>query len=86
MHGRPVMVHSVGRGVTSGPGATDESVIFNSAIHDLDVVPWLLGSPVAEVSWHAPKTPSSMGGGLRVPFFLLLRTADGALSTATRLI
>ncbi|QIK63482.1 Gfo/Idh/MocA family oxidoreductase [Leucobacter viscericola] len=80
-HGRPVMVHSVGRGVTTGPGATDETVIFNSAIHDFDIVPWLLGSAVTEVSWHAPETPSSTGGGLRDPFFLLLRTADGALST-----
>lgn len=80
-HGRPVMVRSVGRGVSSGPGATDESVIFNSAIHDLDLVPWLLDSPVTEVSWHAPAAPSATGGGLRDPFLLLLRTADGALST-----
>ncbi|MGJ0203300.1 Gfo/Idh/MocA family oxidoreductase [Leucobacter sp. gxy201] len=80
-HGRPVMVHSIGRGVTSGPGATDETVIFNSAIHDLDLVPWLLDSPVTEVSWHAPSTPSSTAGVLRDPFLLLLRTADGALST-----
>lgn len=80
-HGRPVMVHSVGRGITTGPGATDETVIFNSAIHDLDIVPWLLGAPVTEVSWHAPEVPSSTGGGLRDPFFLLLRTADGSLST-----
>ncbi|MFV0435418.1 MAG: Gfo/Idh/MocA family protein [Leucobacter sp.] len=100
-HGRPVMVHSIGRGVTTGPGATDESVIFNAAIHDLDLVPWLLESPVTEVSWHAPAgrrrgleeserltgaataaaPEQSTGGGLRDPFFLLLRTADGALST-----
>lgn len=80
-HGRPVMVRSVGRGVTSGPGATDESVVFNSAIHDLDLVPWLLDAPVTEVSWHAPDAPSSTGGGLSDPFLLLLRTADGALST-----
>ena len=80
-HGRPVMVHSVGRGITTGPGATDETVIFNSAIHDLDIVPWLLGAPVTAVSWHAPETPSSTGGGLRDPFILLLRTADGSLST-----
>ena len=81
VHGRPIMVHSVGRGVTTGPGATDESVIFNSAIHDLDIVPWLLGSPITEVSWHAPGSPSAVSGGLREPFLLLLRTADGALST-----
>lgn len=80
-HGRPVMVHSIGRGTATGPGATDETVIFNSAIHDLDIVPWLLGSPVVEVLWHAPETPSSTGNGLREPFLLLLRTADGALST-----
>ena len=52
-HGRPLMIHSVGRGVSSGPGATNESVIFNSAIHDLDLIPWLLDAPVTEVSWHA---------------------------------
>ena len=80
-HGRPVMVHSIGRGVASGPGATDESVVFNSAIHDLDLVPWLLDAPVTEVSWHSPATPSTTAGGLRDPFLLLLRTADGALST-----
>lgn len=80
-HGRPVMVHSVGRGVTTGPGATDETVIFNSAIHDIDVVPWLLGSEVTEVSWHAPAVPSATSDGLSEPFLLLLRTADGALST-----
>ena len=43
-HGRPVMVHSVGRGITTGPGATDETVIFNSAIHDLDIVPVAVGA------------------------------------------
>lgn len=80
-HGRPVMVHSIGRGVTTGPGATNETVIYNSAIHDIDVVPWLLGAPVTSVSWHAPETPSGQNGELSEPFLLLLRTADGALST-----
>ncbi len=98
-HGRPVMVHSIGRGVASGPGATDESVVFNSAIHDLDLVPWLLDAPVTEVSWHSgePREREAFEGStgaataalearnastaLRDPFLLLLRTADGALST-----
>ena len=61
-HGRPVMVHSIGRGVTTGPGATNETVIYNSAIHDIDVVPWLLGAPVTSVSWHSPETPSGQNG------------------------
>lgn len=41
----------------------------------------LLDSSITAVSWHAPEVPSSTGGGLRDPFFLLLHTADGALST-----
>ncbi|MGI3783209.1 MAG: Gfo/Idh/MocA family protein [Janthinobacterium lividum] len=56
--GDPVTVHSTGRGVSSGPGATSESSVTNSAVHDLDIVSWLLGSPVEEVSWHAPRQTS----------------------------
>jgi myo-inositol 2-dehydrogenase/D-chiro-inositol 1-dehydrogenase len=77
--GAPVTVHSTGRGVSSGPGATSESSVTNSAVHDLDIVPWLLGAPVEEVSWHAPR-PSS-GVGFADPQLILLRTADGVLST-----
>jgi len=70
-----------GRGVTSGPGATDAPVVFRSAIHDLDLVPWLLDAPIPEASRRAPAAPSSTADGLSDPFLLLLRTADGALST-----
>lgn len=79
-HGRPLMIHSVGRGVTSGPGATNESVVFNSAIHDLDLIPWLLDAPITEVAWHAGH-PSSTAVDLADPFLILVRTADGSLST-----
>ncbi|RYZ29244.1 MAG: inositol 2-dehydrogenase [Propionibacteriaceae bacterium] len=77
--GEPVTVHSTRRGVTSGPGATSESSVTNSAVHDLDIVPWLLGAPVEEVSWHAPRRSS--GADLADPQLILLRTADGVLST-----
>jgi myo-inositol 2-dehydrogenase / D-chiro-inositol 1-dehydrogenase len=33
-------------------------------VHDFDIVPWLLGAPVVEASWHAPR-PSSQAVGLR---------------------
>jgi myo-inositol 2-dehydrogenase/D-chiro-inositol 1-dehydrogenase len=77
--GAPVTVHSTGRGVSSGPGATSESSVTNSAVHDLDIVAWLLGSPVVEVSWHAPR--QSSGADFADPQLILLRTADGVLST-----
>jgi myo-inositol 2-dehydrogenase/D-chiro-inositol 1-dehydrogenase len=76
--GRPVLLHSVGRGVSSGPGSTSESSVTNSAVHDLDIVPWLLDSPVVEASWHAPRQAAQVG--FADPQLILLRTADGALS------
>ena len=78
--GAPVLLHSVGRGVASAPGSTSESSVTNSSVHDFDIVPWLLGSPVVEVSWHAPR-PSSQAVGLQDPQLMLLRTADGVLAT-----
>ena len=78
--GAPLIVDSIGRGVTSGPGTTSESSVTNSAIHDLDIVPWLLDSPVVEVGWQAPLS-SPLADGFQDPQFILLRTANGVLST-----
>jgi myo-inositol 2-dehydrogenase/D-chiro-inositol 1-dehydrogenase len=78
--GTPLLLHCVSRGVSSGPGATSESSIVGSAIHEFDVVPWLLDAPITEVSWHAPRCSPGVTG-LQDPQLLLLRTADGALTT-----
>src|SRR3954451_15287656 len=78
--GTPLLVHCVSRGVSSGPGATSASSITGSAVHEFDVVPWLLGAPVTEVSWHAPR-PALPADALQDPQLLLVRTADGVLST-----
>ncbi|GAB2584931.1 Gfo/Idh/MocA family oxidoreductase [Microlunatus antarcticus] len=77
--GATLATHSSGRGVSAGPGSTAESSITQSAVHEIDIVPWLLGAPVEEVSWHAPRRSSS--GDFADPQLILLRTADGALST-----
>jgi myo-inositol 2-dehydrogenase/D-chiro-inositol 1-dehydrogenase len=76
--GRPLRVHSVGRGVSTRPGWTDELSVTSSAIHDLDIVPWLLESPVVEVAWLAGR---SAVDDFHDPQLILLRTADGSLST-----
>jgi len=44
-------------------------------------VPWLLGSPVVQVSWHGPTAPAVEDGALRDPQLVLLRTADGVLTS-----
>jgi myo-inositol 2-dehydrogenase / D-chiro-inositol 1-dehydrogenase len=78
--GAPVLVHNVSRGVASAAGSTSESSITGSAIHEFDVVPWLLRSPVVEASWIAPRC-SSRVTGLQDPQLIHLRMADGVLST-----
>jgi myo-inositol 2-dehydrogenase/D-chiro-inositol 1-dehydrogenase len=78
--GTPLLVHCVSRGVSSAPGATDDGTITGSAIHELDVVPWLLGAPIVEVAWQAPRASAAVPG-LHDPQLILLRTADGVLTT-----
>lgn len=78
--GTPLLMHCVSRGVSSAPGATSESSIVGSAIHEFDIVPWLLDAPITEVSWHAPRSAPEVSG-LQDPQLILLRTADGVLTT-----
>ena len=78
--GTPLLLHCVSRGVSSGPGATSETSIVGSSIHEFDVVPWLLDAPVTQVSWHAPRSAPEVTG-LQDPQLILLRTADGVLTT-----
>jgi myo-inositol 2-dehydrogenase/D-chiro-inositol 1-dehydrogenase len=78
--GTPLLTHCISRGVSSGPGSTNESSVTGSAIHEFDVLPWLLDSPITEVSWHAPR-PTGAADGFQDPQLILLRTADGVLST-----
>jgi myo-inositol 2-dehydrogenase/D-chiro-inositol 1-dehydrogenase len=79
-HGAPLLVHCTSRGVSAGPGATTELAIKGSAVHEFDIVPWLLSDPIAEVSWHAP-CRSRSAGDLQDPQLLLLRTANDVLVT-----
>ncbi|NWL11100.1 inositol 2-dehydrogenase [Paenarthrobacter nitroguajacolicus] len=79
--GEPLMVHCVSRNGSAAPGTTAESAITNSAIHELDIVPWLLDSPITEVSWQAGKSTRRAEAGLQDPAFMTLRTADGTLAT-----
>lgn len=79
--GRPLLLHCISRGVSSAPGTTTETSVTNSLVHELDVVPWLLDSPVVQVSWHGPSAPAVTDGVLQDPQLVLLRTADGVLTS-----
>ena len=79
--GEPLMMHCISRNSMSAPGATSESAVTNSAIHELDAIPWLLDSPITEVSWHSGRSSGATPEGLADPQLMLFRTADGTLST-----
>lgn len=80
--GDVLTAHCVSRNVRSAPDATNVSAITNSAIHELDSMPWLLGTSVAEVAWVSGRKTSALApAGLQDPAFMLLRMADGTLVT-----
>ena len=80
--GEPLVAHCVSRNVRSAPDATNVSAITNSAIHELDSMPWLLGTEVAEAAWLPGRKATSLApAGLQDPAFMLLRMADGTLVT-----
>ncbi len=78
----PVLrVTGASRNVVSYPDTTSESIITNSVIHELDSIPWLLGSPVTSVAWLAGRATSKVPEGVADPSLTLLRTADGVLTS-----
>lgn len=80
-HGAPLVAHCVSRTVHTYPGGDSASSITQSAIHELDIVPWLLDSPIVEVSWQHGRS-SVNSGGRQDPQVYLLRTASDVLVTA----
>lgn len=78
--GRPLLLHAVHRNVANDPAGDSASTVLNSAIHELDEAPWLLGSPAVEVAWQAPASTSLLPQR-QDPQLISLRTADGALTS-----
>ncbi len=78
----PVLrVTGASRNVVGYPDTTSERIITNSVIHELDSIPWLLGSPVTSVAWLAGRATSKVPEGVADPSLTLLRTADGVLTS-----
>lgn len=77
--GAPLLIHSTGRGV-GAPTGTNELTVTGSAIHDIDITPWLIDSPIVEAAWLAPKQSPEVTDR-QDPQFILLRAADSTLIT-----
>lgn len=78
--GSPLMVVGSHRNVRAYPTGGSEGTLTNSAVHDIDITEWLLGSPIVEVGWYAPK-PTSLDPERHDPQLIHLRTAEGVLAS-----
>jgi myo-inositol 2-dehydrogenase/D-chiro-inositol 1-dehydrogenase len=57
--GNPVLFKGTHRNAVSLPGTSSESILVNSAVHDLDAARWLLGQEIEEVYVHGTNTPAA---------------------------
>jgi myo-inositol 2-dehydrogenase/D-chiro-inositol 1-dehydrogenase len=78
--GAPLLVVGSHRNVHAYPTGGSEGTLTNSAVHDIDIIEWLLGHPIVEVGWYAPK-PTSLDTSRHDPQLIQLRNADGVLAS-----
>jgi myo-inositol 2-dehydrogenase/D-chiro-inositol 1-dehydrogenase len=76
--GAPLMVHSAHRNPSVPSHYTREMAITDTAVHDIDVVRWLLGEEIVAARVLTPRR-SRHGGELQDPLFMLFETESGAL-------
>ncbi|MQA86331.1 MAG: inositol 2-dehydrogenase [Streptosporangiales bacterium] len=78
--GRPVLFKGWHRTRRAAPGTTTEFVLFNTAVHDLDAVRWLLRQEIAEVYVRGVNTDRLLDGVLDLQL-IELSTTGGCLAT-----
>jgi myo-inositol 2-dehydrogenase/D-chiro-inositol 1-dehydrogenase len=75
--GTPMLAHCAHRNVNVPAGWTSETTVLNSAVHEIDVMPWLFGREVLGVNWLCPIPAAT--GRLRDPQVVILELEGGAL-------
>jgi myo-inositol 2-dehydrogenase / D-chiro-inositol 1-dehydrogenase len=75
--GTPVLAHCVHRNVDVPAGWTSETTVVSAASHEIDVMPWVFGREIIEVTWLSPRqTPPA---SLRDPQVVIMELEGGAL-------
>lgn len=78
--GALLALHCAHRNPSTPPGYTESMLITDSVVHEMDVVPWLVGEPVAAVEVRKTRRNSLAPEGLREPQLVLLETESGLLA------
>jgi myo-inositol 2-dehydrogenase / D-chiro-inositol 1-dehydrogenase len=79
--GAPLMVHCAHRNAaTPASGFTSDMLITDAAIHEIDLMRWLLGQEIAAVNAVlCPRRPGRVDPELQDPQILILEMTDGAI-------
>ena len=78
--GHPVLYKGTHRNAGALPGTSSESILVNSAVHDLDAARWLLGQEIEEVYVHGTNTPAASDGELLDLQVIQLKLGGGCLA------
>lgn len=75
--GAPLLVHCAHRNVASGKGVTEDFMITQTCIHEIDLTKWLVDDDYDSVRCLAGRTSKEAPEGLRDPQMVLIRTRTG---------
>jgi myo-inositol 2-dehydrogenase/D-chiro-inositol 1-dehydrogenase len=78
--GAPLMYHSGHRNPSVPSHYTRDMAIVDTAVHDFDVVRWLLDEELVAIR-VLPAKPNRLGGDLQDPLLMVLETESGVLVT-----
>lgn len=78
--GAPLMLHCAHRNAVAMPWFTPEMPILNSAVHEFDVIRWLLADDIARVTAFTSRSSSLAADGLSDPRLLVVETTGGVLA------
>jgi myo-inositol 2-dehydrogenase/D-chiro-inositol 1-dehydrogenase len=76
--GAPLVYYSGHRNPSVPAHYTKDMAIVDTAVHDFDVVRWLLGEELTAIRVLAAK-PNSLGGDLQDPLLMIVETESGVL-------
>jgi myo-inositol 2-dehydrogenase / D-chiro-inositol 1-dehydrogenase len=79
--GNPVLFKGTHRNAGALPGTSSESILVNSAVHDLDSARWMLGQEIEEVYVHGTNTRAASDAGVLDLQVIQLRLTGGCLAS-----
>jgi myo-inositol 2-dehydrogenase/D-chiro-inositol 1-dehydrogenase len=77
--GAPLLIHCAHRGPSAPPTTTSDMLITDSAIHEIDVVRWLLDEEIVAGTVLRPRRNGRGRADLQDPQVVLLETESGVL-------